>query len=107
MKKQVLAALAVSLLAAPVFAQDAPPAGEHKGPHGGPNRFIEKVDTDKDGKVSRAEFQAKGDAMFKEADADGDGFITKEEAKASHDKRKAKWQARRAEFKKNQAEKAE
>lgn len=101
MKHPVLAALALSLLAAPAFA-------EHDGKaHRGPDKFFEKVDTDKDGKISRAEFAAKGDEMFKEADTNNDGFITKEEGKAAHEMRRAKWQAKRAEMQKARAAKAE
>lgn len=53
---------------------------------------IEKVDTDKDGKVSRAEFDAahpdKAD-KFAAIDANGDGFIDKAEHEAHHAKAKA------------------
>lgn len=53
---------------------------------------IEKVDTDKDGKVSRAEFDAahpdKAD-KFAAIDANGDGFIDKAEQEAHHAKAKA------------------
>ncbi len=112
MKKALATALALSLFTVPALAQEAPPEGappmgDHKGPPpggphggpGGPDRFISELDTDKDGKISRSEFQAKGDTMFKEADANGDGYITKEELKAAHEKRREKWEARRAEFK--------
>lgn len=53
---------------------------------------IEKVDTNKDGKVSRAEFDAahpdKAD-KFAAIDANGDGFIDKAEQEAHHAKAKA------------------
>lgn len=53
---------------------------------------IEKVDTDKDGKVSRAEFDAahpdKAD-KFAAIDPNGDGFIDKAEQEAHHAKAKA------------------
>lgn len=104
MKKQLLTMLALGLFAAPVFAQDGGPEGGPKGPggHGGPGGpMMEKVDTDKDGKISRGEFQARGDEMFKEADTNGDGFITAEEGKAAHEARRAKWKEHKAEFMKN------
>lgn len=101
MKKHVLAALAFSLLAAPAFAEEA--KAPHDGPGGrGPDRFMTKVDGDKDGKVSKAEWDAKGTKMFNESDANKDGFISREEAQAFHEKRKAKWQERKAEWKAKQ-----
>jgi Ca2+-binding EF-hand superfamily protein len=44
-------------------------------------RFLE-LDADGDGKVTKAEFQAKEQKVFGEADANGDGKVTKEEAAA-------------------------
>lgn len=118
MKQPIFAALACLMLAAPVFAEELrpegpPPAGDHKGPppgghHGGPRGdFLKEVDANGDGKISREEFHAKGEKMFKEADTNGDGFITKEEMKAAHEARRAKWEAKRAEFMKNKAAKKE
>lgn len=105
MKKPVLAALALCLFASPVLAEGH--EGDHKGPGGhgprGPEHFMEKVDTDKDGKVSKAEWTAKGDAMFNESDTNKDGFISREEAKAFHEKRAEKWKAKKAEWKAKQA----
>lgn len=49
---------------------------------------IEKMDTDKDGKVSKAEFAAAHegkDDKFAAHDANSDGFIDADEAKAKHD----------------------
>ena len=49
---------------------------------------MEKMDTDKDGRISRAEFAAAHDGKddkFGAHDPDGDGFITAEEMKARHD----------------------
>lgn len=49
---------------------------------------MEKMDTDGDGRLSRAEFDAvhEGKAeKFAMIDADGDGFISAEEAKAHHE----------------------
>lgn len=100
MKKHVLAALALSLLATPVLAEST----DTKSPHGGrgPDHFMSKVDADKDGKVSKAEWSAKGEKMFNESDSNKDGFITRDEAQAFHEKRKAKWQERKAEWKAKQ-----
>lgn len=49
---------------------------------------IDKMDTDKDGKVSKAEFAAAHegkDDKFAAHDANSDGFIDADEAKAKHD----------------------
>lgn len=101
MKKPILAALALSLFASPVLAEGHE-GGAHDGPRG-PEHFMQKLDADKDGKVSKDEWRAKGDAMFSESDTNGDGFITRDEAKAFHEKRMEKWKARKAEW---QAKKA-
>lgn len=103
MKKPVLAALALCLFASPVLAEghEGGPGG-HKGPRG-PEHFMQKVDADKDGKVSKAEWNAKGDTMFNESDSNTDGFISKEEAQAFHAKRMEKWKAKKAEWQAKQA----
>ena len=46
-------------------------------------KAISMMDTDKDGKVSRAECAAHHDAEFTKADADKDGFVTAAEADAA------------------------
>jgi uncharacterized low-complexity protein len=49
---------------------------------------MEKMDTDKDGRISRAEFAAAHDGKddkFGAHDPNGDGFISAEEMKAHHD----------------------
>lgn len=56
----------------------------------GPGMMFEKMDTDKDGKISKQEWQAHHDKMFTELDADGDGSVTKDEMKAMHEKMMAK-----------------
>ena len=52
--------------------------GQHR--HGG---HFKRVDTDNDGKVSRAEALAAAEAAFARADANGDGFVTPEEMKSA------------------------
>jgi Ca2+-binding EF-hand superfamily protein len=47
-------------------------------------RMFQKVDTDGNGKLSRAEAQAHTDALFQRLDANGDKVVTKEELKAAH-----------------------
>ena len=53
----------------------------HHHRHGG---HLKRMDTDNDGKVSRAEALAAAEAAFARADANGDGFVTPEEMKAAH-----------------------
>lgn len=53
----------------------------HRGGHG--KKMMKMADTDKDGKVSRAEALAAAAARFDRADADKDGFITAEEMKSA------------------------
>ena len=49
--------------------------------HGG---HFKRMDTDNDGKVSRAEALSAAEAAFNRADANGDGFVTQEEMRAAH-----------------------
>jgi Ca2+-binding EF-hand superfamily protein len=42
------------------------------------------MDTDKDGKVTKAEFTAAEDKIFQKLDANGDGVITPDEMQAAH-----------------------
>ena len=49
----------------------------------GPAGHFKRMDTDGDGKVSRAEAMAAAEAAFARADTNGDGFITPEEAQAA------------------------
>lgn len=49
-----------------------------------------RVDADSDGRVSRAEWDAAGAAMFQRLDANNDGRITQEEAQAGRPQRPAR-----------------
>lgn len=53
----------------------------------------QKADTNKDGAIDRAEFDAQGAERFKAIDANGDGFVTSEEMKAFHEAQRAKFEA--------------
>lgn len=83
MKKLIGYSLLALAFAAPVYAM------HHEGKEQCGKRF-EKMDTDSDGKVSKAEFLAKIESHFSKADANADGFITKEEHQAMRDKWKDK-----------------
>jgi hypothetical protein len=54
-----------------------PPGGEHHG--------MMNADTNNDGVVSRAEYDAQSAAMFQRLDADNNGTITAAELQAMHD----------------------
>jgi hypothetical protein len=114
-KSLLLAALLSTSLAA--IAQTAPPSAPasangqaartegtdkaHQGTHGRRDakkmteRHLAKLDTDKDGKVSRQEFLARQSEVFSKADANSDGFVTQEEMAAMHEKHHAEMSARR------------
>ncbi len=66
---------------------------ERKGPPSA-DKIIEKLDTDKDGKLSLEEVKADDRKRmadnFDKIDSDGDGYITKEELEAMQEKRKQK-----------------
>jgi hypothetical protein len=55
-----------------------------RGKHGRHGGHFKRVDTDNDGKVSKAEALAAAEAMFARADANADGFVTREEMRAAH-----------------------
>ena len=75
----VAAGLILSAAAIPAFA--AKGEGRHHHRHGA---MIERLDTDKNGKVSLDEVKANASAAFKAFDADGNGAVSKEEIKARH-----------------------
>lgn len=80
------AGLALSLaMAAPVLAQTAPTDGPAR-PAGGHGRaaFLASYDSDRDGQVTRAEYDAIRDQRFKAGDTNGDGFMTEEEYVAEY-----------------------
>ncbi len=98
MKKLLMlsvAALALSVSAA--FAEEGIEGRPHRGD------MFEKIDSDKDGAISKAEFTAFRDARFVEMDKDGDGKVAKEEGEAH----RAEWKAKmKEEHAKKKAEKA-
>lgn len=99
MKKILMSCVALMLMSAPVLAEEtkAPPAAAEASKEGKPELRgpMAEADTDKDGKISKAEFTAKGDKMFAEMDKNGDGFITPDEMKAHHEAMKEKFKERR------------
>jgi hypothetical protein len=60
-----------------------------RGGHGGGMRAAPAMDADKDGRISKAEFEARALARFDRADADRNGVLTAAERQASHAAMKA------------------
>lgn len=85
--------LSASVSASTVFAQTPPepPKGEHGDRAQKMHERLKAADKDGDGKISRAEAVAlpRIAKHFDEIDTNKDGFITREEMKAFHDKRAA------------------
>ena len=99
MKKILMLTAAVfAFQALPALAEDGTKHGGKKGEH-----FFEKVDTDKDGKISEAESLALAKERFKSMDGNSDGFVTKEEATAHHEAKRAEWKKKREEMKAKKA----
>lgn len=102
MKKVTTAAiLSAVLFASPVLAEEGVvkhEGGKHHGKH------MEQFDTDKDGKISKAEHMAMANDRFAKMDTNGDGFVTKEEGKAHWEAKRAQWQAKKAEMGTKKAE---
>ncbi|MDO9417777.1 EF-hand domain-containing protein [Pararhizobium sp.] len=99
-KHLILGAAAVSLaLTGFSTASFAAKHGKHGNRDGA--RMIERLDTNKDAKVSPDEFKTNVSATFKAYDADGNGEVTKAEIKAKrdafHEARKAWHEARKTE----------
>jgi uncharacterized protein (DUF1800 family) len=86
MKNYVMTAV---LAAALGMGATAAIAGHHEGgDHKG--GMMQKVDTNADGMVSKAEFMAKHEEMFAKMDANNDGNLTKEEMKSAREMMKEK-----------------
>lgn len=103
MRKQLLfTTLALTLVAAPAFAQDDAAKDGHKGHRG--EKMFEKHDTDGDGVISKTEFLTKAEERFTKMDQDGNGEVTKEEAEAAHAEMKAKMKEFREKRKAKEAE---
>jgi hypothetical protein len=104
-KTITLATLAASLLigttAGGAFAQDR---GDRRGPpRGGPEvmfvRMLQQFDTNKDGKIEKAEATTASEALFAEVDADKDGSITPGEMRKHREAMRAEMLKARAEMK--------
>lgn len=99
MKKYVLTALMAASLG---LTATAAFAGHHEGGdgHHKGQKMMERVDTNGDGVISKAEFMAKHEEMFVKMDADKDGELTKEEMKNAREAMKEKMKERMENHKK-------
>jgi len=61
---------------------------------GGKGGFLARLDANKDGKVTLAEFQAGPIAMFDRVDANKDGTITPAERQAARQAMRDAWKAK-------------
>lgn len=70
--------------------------GGKRGHRGGMMGMMKMADTNGDGAISKAEFQAAHAKHFAMMDANGDGQVTKEERAAAREQMKAQWKQNRA-----------
>jgi Ca2+-binding EF-hand superfamily protein len=56
---------------------------------------LKEIDTDGDGNISKAEFQAHGDKKFAKMDINGDGLISPDERKQMHQQMQQQRQERK------------
>jgi Ca2+-binding EF-hand superfamily protein len=86
----LLAGTAIAVaLGATAFAQTGP--GTKSPGERFRTQFFERLDADKDGKITKPEYEASRSAEFKAADKNGDGAISKEEFAAYGDQRRGEF----------------
>ncbi len=90
----------VLLLGAAVLTMNAIPALAEEGGkkhHGGMKmeKMFSEQDTDGNGTVSKAEFDAHATKRFESMDANKDGGLTQEEIKAHFEAKRAEWKAKK------------
>lgn len=91
--KAIAFGTSLALLAGVATAK--PRNGEDREGKKGGKAIFEKMDTDGDGVISKAEFLTAAEARFAKADTDGDGAISAEEAKELRPKKRGKRGERR------------
>lgn len=84
MKKFILAATSVAVIAGGAFYALAERTEDGKKDPHGKKHMLERLDANKDGKVTKDEFVADAEKRFSEIDADKDGNVTEEEMRAHH-----------------------
>lgn len=100
-KLMMLSAAILALQAVPALAEQGAPPKD--GKRGGPEKFFEMQDLDKDGTISEAEFLENAKSRFAKMDADKDGKLTREELSAHHEAKKKKFKERHGEKLKEKA----
>ncbi|WP_156840731.1 EF-hand domain-containing protein [Novosphingobium aquimarinum] len=70
--------------------------GGKRGHRGGMMAMAKMADTNNDGAISKAEFEAAHAKHFAMMDGNGDGRVTKEERQAAREQMKAQWKQNRA-----------
>ena len=100
-KLLILTAAFMTLQSLPVLAEEDGVEGKAKM-----EREI-KGDTNGDGMISESEFLARAKERFNSTDANNDGNIDREEAKAAHQKKREEMKAKRAEMKEKFKERKE
>lgn len=90
-RKTLLTTAVVSAIALGASFASAHGAPGHRGPGG----FFDRLDLNKDGKITRAEAAKMAEKRFNSADANKDGAITVAEMKAKHEKMRAEWAKKR------------
>lgn len=78
LKVILLAVVAALFLTQGIFAQDQQPRDRDRTRRFDPAQWFDRMDENKDGKISKEEFRGPED-RFATADANKDGFLTKEE----------------------------
>lgn len=80
------------MLATSIIVASATAIAGHDHNHGKKHaKMFEKVDSNQDGMISKAESIAHAEKRFADMDANGDGNITKEEAKTHREAKKEQW----------------
>lgn len=98
MKKLLMLAAAILMFQSlPAFADT------HEGDKKKMEREI-KGDTNGDGVISKSEFLDRAEERFSGMDANGDGSIDREEAKAAHAKKREEMKERKEQLKEKRAE---
>lgn len=95
-----MAMLVLGVAAAPVFAEET--ATKKEMPRGGEHvrrDFLQMIDTDKDGNISKAEYLANSEKTFASLDGNSDGMLSKAEIDAKREEWKKKMNEIRADRK--------
>ncbi len=82
----VLSLVVLLAFSSQIVAQGPPGPGSGRGPRG--QDPFQRMDTNKDGQISRDEWLQHHSERFKEIDTNVDGFLSKEELQTHHEARR-------------------